>query len=175
MDMNLSRLREIAEDMEIWHAAVHGVTKSTWLSEWTTNSFFVLNERFVEFCSVLQFSKVLRRWFHNPIIIPFSHPTPLLSFSSSPPSPHWQPLVCSLCLWAHLCFVIFPRLLCFFRLHIKVVYSVCLSLWIISFSTMPSKFVHIAVNGKILFFLWLSNILLFITSSSLSIRLLMNT
>ena len=28
MDMNLSRLQEIMEDREAWHAAVHGVTKS---------------------------------------------------------------------------------------------------------------------------------------------------
>ena len=28
MDMNLSKLLEIVKDMEAWHAAVHGVTKS---------------------------------------------------------------------------------------------------------------------------------------------------
>ena len=28
MDMNLSKLQEIAKDREAWHAAVHGVTKS---------------------------------------------------------------------------------------------------------------------------------------------------
>ena len=28
MDMNLSKLREMVEDREAWHAAVHGVTKS---------------------------------------------------------------------------------------------------------------------------------------------------
>ena len=27
-DMNLSRLQEIVEDRETWHAAVHGVTES---------------------------------------------------------------------------------------------------------------------------------------------------
>ena len=28
VDMNLSKLQEIAEDRGAWHAAVHGVTKS---------------------------------------------------------------------------------------------------------------------------------------------------
>ena len=37
VDMNLSRLQEMMEDREAWHAAVHGVTKSrTRLSHWTT-------------------------------------------------------------------------------------------------------------------------------------------
>ena len=35
MDMSLSNLWEKVEDREVWHAAVHGVTKSqTWLSDW---------------------------------------------------------------------------------------------------------------------------------------------
>ena len=28
MDMNLSKFREIVKDREVWHAAVHRVTKS---------------------------------------------------------------------------------------------------------------------------------------------------
>ena len=37
MDMSLSRLREMVNDREAWHAAVHGFAKSqTWLSNWTT-------------------------------------------------------------------------------------------------------------------------------------------
>ena len=41
MDMNLSKLHEIVKDMEDWHAAVHGVTKSwTQLSDWPTTNVF---------------------------------------------------------------------------------------------------------------------------------------
>ena len=36
MDMSLSKPQEIVTDREVWHAAVHGVTKSrTQLSDWT--------------------------------------------------------------------------------------------------------------------------------------------
>ena len=36
MDICLSKLQELVIDREVWHAAVHGVTKSwTWLTGWT--------------------------------------------------------------------------------------------------------------------------------------------
>ena len=36
MDVSLSELRELVMDREVWHAAIHGVTKSrTRLSDWT--------------------------------------------------------------------------------------------------------------------------------------------
>ena len=39
MDINLSKLQEIVEDREAWHASVHGVTKSwTPLSKWTATT-----------------------------------------------------------------------------------------------------------------------------------------
>jgi len=37
MDMSLSKFREVVQDREAWHAAVHRVAKSqAWLSHWTT-------------------------------------------------------------------------------------------------------------------------------------------
>ena len=37
MDMSLSKLQETVKNREVWHAAVHGITKiQTWLSDWTT-------------------------------------------------------------------------------------------------------------------------------------------
>ena len=43
MDMRLSKFWEIVKEREAWHAAVHEVSKSqTWLSNWTTTTFWVL-------------------------------------------------------------------------------------------------------------------------------------
>ena len=43
MGMNLSKLQETVKDMEAWHTAVYGVTKSqTWLSNWTATNMISL-------------------------------------------------------------------------------------------------------------------------------------
>ena len=44
MDMSWSIFRKMAKDREVWHAAIHGVTKSqTQLSDWTTGGSVVKN------------------------------------------------------------------------------------------------------------------------------------
>ena len=62
--MNLSRLREIVEDREVWRAAVHGVAKSrTRLSDWTRTT----NKNCLNTCpSKLVFIKLCKRygWMH---------------------------------------------------------------------------------------------------------------
>ena len=44
MDMSLSKLQEMVQDEEAWHAAVHAVEKSqTRLSDWKTNNSVINN------------------------------------------------------------------------------------------------------------------------------------
>ena len=44
MDMNLSKFREIVKDREVWHAAVHRVTKSrTQFSDGTPTTYIQWN------------------------------------------------------------------------------------------------------------------------------------
>ena len=41
MDMSLSRLWETVKDREVWHAAVHGVTKSDMAEQQNSNNIFM--------------------------------------------------------------------------------------------------------------------------------------
>lgn len=76
-------------------------------------------------------------------------------------SPIQWPLVVSLCLWVCFSFVIF---VCFVfqipQICIKM-YSLFVSLWLISISIIPSGSIHVVPNGKILLFY--GNISLFIS------------
>ena len=49
MDTSLSKLLEMVKDQEVWHVAVHGVTKSwTTLSNWTTTGLLALSICLIE-------------------------------------------------------------------------------------------------------------------------------
>ena len=63
MDMNLSKLWEIVMDRGAWPAAVHGVAKSSWLSNWTVTTY----RPFLRNMKMSQTSKQRHRWFARRI------------------------------------------------------------------------------------------------------------
>ena len=60
MDMNVSKLKEILEDREALHAAVHKVTKS-WarFTNWTTAIANIFHQSFADWCCFLTFDLLL--------------------------------------------------------------------------------------------------------------------
>ena len=59
MDMNLSKLQEIAEDREAWWAAIHGVAKSWTQLKWLNNKYSIQPKRLMIISDVpLHLSKI---------------------------------------------------------------------------------------------------------------------
>ena len=90
MDMNLSKLQEMEKDREIWHVAVHRVTKSqTWLNNWTTRRN-LLDEKLVLYVKRFLKSDFMIQWQHmwfTPI-----HPQCYLNLKNPLPEMglHWS-------------------------------------------------------------------------------------
>ena len=84
--------------------------------------------------------------------------------------------VCFLHAWLYFCFV--NKFICIFFLdstYINIIWYLSFCVWLTSLSMTMSRFIHVATNGIISFFLWLSNIPLYIcTTSSISIQLLIS-
>ena len=119
MDMSLSKLWEM-KNREVWHAAVHGISKSwTWLSSWT--------EHYINFC--------IYKYYISPVY------TPVCSFPKCPP-PATLPL-CSLYLCVCVCLVWFVHLfLTYFCIpHMnEIIWYVSFSIWLTSFSIILARF-----------------------------------
>ena len=83
LDMSLSKLREMVNDRDGWHAAVHGVMKSqTQLSDWTTTELLSCLSCFCLGIRTLPMDQ------GGPLCLPY--PACLLSFSLSPTQINWN-------------------------------------------------------------------------------------
>ena len=108
---------------------------------------FLLNERFFKFYSALIFKIFTYLISYNPIITlfffyPYNAPLP-------PVTTHY-----SLHLWFCFIFVLLIRWLYFLDFTYKWCHTAFIFLWLISHSIMPSKTIHVAANGKIIFYGW---------------------
>ena len=88
MDMSLSKLWEFVMNREVWHAAIHGVTKSQkWLSDWTELNWWTCNQvSFLLPVTLLHESAPVD--FYSPpaslVISTLSNPVAMLSFRGFP-------------------------------------------------------------------------------------------
>ena len=100
MDISLSKLLEIVKDMETWHAAIHGVTKSpTQLSQPLKNNNVLSIAWGILILKNYYWSDIQIYWasiffFFLPFFSYFFFPSSLLPFPPHPPTPysHFQNL-----------------------------------------------------------------------------------
>ena len=100
MDMGLGGLWELVMDREVWHAAIHGVTKSqTWLSNWTglwwndCENAEIKGNTYVEYSTDFKRIKVLQ-YYWNP------------GWESYPSLCFWSCMASHLCFSLHTCFIL---------------------------------------------------------------------
>ena len=154
MDTSLSKLQDIVKDREAWRAAsVHGVEKSqTRLSDWTTAT-----KSYYKIMAVISWYLSLIYFIQNSLYLLISYPVLLLPFSLS------LTVTTSLFFISLSLFLLLHTFVLFFRFHL---YGIYLSLSDISLSTIFFRAIHDAATGRISFFLWLSNIPLYIYITS---------
>ena len=143
--------------------------------------FFYLNERSFKSYSALQISSFTHKTSYNPIITLFF----LLPVSPLPIGNCCFVLCMSVCFFLPLlhsvvCCIILLRYNNNLNYLFRYKWYHAVFLWyhflcLTSLSVIPSMFIHVVANGRISFFLWLSNIQLYIyTISSLSVHLSMD-
>ena len=91
------------------------------------------------------------------LTVPYYSPTTRLFCISNLPhlfhsSPLWQPPVCSMYLWVCFCFVMFVCFVSQISQVSEVIWYLSFSVWLISLSIIPARFIHVVTNGKISFF-----------------------
>ena len=118
------------------------------MSLWKDSSYLIYSSHTMHFLPV---THLFCNW--NFIPLSLSH-----MFFSSPHSPSPLATACLFSVYVIL-YLFYLHLFWLFILDFtyKWSHNICLSVWLISLSIIPFTSIHVISNGKISFFLWLSN------------------